>query len=925
MATFANQASNLSALGSKFDRLLKVPDHNEHVSYLDGGLRSGEHQRRSAETFLNSQRDRVGKIEQELLTATVNILPSSKESKTITELAELCRLSQHSTRGKLDILKSRLEDAGYTVTSPRTKQIHADKSSLVVSARSPSLSRKYCRTKTIATATVSLNSPASTLDGRSSQFTNSEITSQNPWPLVTFGGPLESVLEGEYETDGITTPGSHLQSPSLLSTNHPISSFNASGEYCDNDIETPLSSAIKKEKQNRRRSLTFNLRSPTTPPTLDRLSISASTNRFLRHMGDDGEDIHNDDGEDVHNDDGSSSPRYSDFIRRPSSRVSVSRGISRTSLPPDYSSQQQQLFEFREEDDMITLDTQSTMAMNNNPTSPSVIGSISINSNSNSSRLSVEERSHFLTHMEGMLERVEEMILEESPSPSSKGYERKNDSSRLSDELQVTSLLFRQGENKKQQLNIRRTDTSVNSSNRDNNTSQHHSVITFYDEDESMPMDDDEDCDMEESDDSTNVVATQVAENSNSKEQGLRLASTVENSANNSRLINVFQQRPTHILVDTGVASPAHTNITMDTTMMNETYDISFARVEEKQGRNIEPAVEEIDNDYDSNNDIDNLSIETPVLDRFRLVASDISSNCVKVVPNKRSANRSNRKQKPSPRHGRLPTVAQLSPSLDYHRRSRTPKKELNASAFSSPLITTSERHLRNNGANTPLIKDRKVYRKTPFKRKTSISVLDEQDMSHRENEHPNISTGFSIPDSPEPFKSSAPPFSILVPPLRPRSFEPKHRDKLKPSLRTGLSHDINLQETDTVDNKIDQALERLDLELASPIARTITEQSSSSFFVNQITEKEFQSAPRIVRTHVNLSQANNALYAIQRYCSETMTNFHSLKFTEREGKNVLKEESYEKSKQILISLCHWGRLKMKKDADSGGIIFAVN
>lgn len=904
MATFANQASNLSALGSKFDRLLKVPDHKERVSSFESGLWSGEHKRRSAKTFLNSQRDRVGKIEQELLIATDNILPSSKESKTITELAELCRLSQQSTRGKLEILKSRLEDAGYIVTSPRTQQTHVDKPSLVVSARSPSLSRKYCRTKTIATSTsiVSLNSPVSILDGRSSQFTNSESTSQNPWPLVTFGGPLESVLEGEYETDGITTPGSHLQSPSLLSTNHPISSFNASGEYCDNDIETPLSSAIKKEKQNRRRSLTFNLRSPTTPPSLDRLPISASTNKFLRHMGDDGKDVHNDDR--------SSSVRCGDFIRRSSSRVSISRGISRTSLSPDYSRQQQQLFEFREDDDMITLDTQSTMAMNNNPTSPSVIGSTSINSNSNSSRLSAEERSNFFAHMEGMLERVEERNLDESPSPSPspKGYERKDDKSRPSDELQVASMLFRQGENKKQQLNIRRTDTSMNSGNRDKNSSQQHSVITFYDEDEFMPMDDDEDCDMEESDDSTNVVATQVAEKNNSKEQGLRLGSTVEKSANNSRPLNVFQQRPTHILVDTGVTSPAHTNITMDTTMMNETYDISFARVEEKQSRNIESTVEEIENDYDSNNDIDNLSIETPVLDRFRLVASDISSNCVKVVPNMRSTNRSNRKQKPSPRHGRLPTVAQLSPSLDYHCRSRTPKIESNASAFSSPLITTSERHLRSMGATTPLIKDRKVYRKTPFpKRKTAVSVLDEHDMSHRENEHPNISTGFSIPNSPEPFKSSAPAFSILVPPLRPRSFG------------------INLQETDTIDNKIDQALERLDLELASPTARAIAEQPSSSFFVKQITEKEFQSAPRIVRTHVNLSQANNALHAIQRYCSETMTNFHSLKFTEREGKNVLKEESYEKSKQILISLCHWGRLKMKKDSDSGGIIFVLN
>ena len=37
MATFANQASNLSALGSKFDQLLKVPGPNDES---EGTLRS---------------------------------------------------------------------------------------------------------------------------------------------------------------------------------------------------------------------------------------------------------------------------------------------------------------------------------------------------------------------------------------------------------------------------------------------------------------------------------------------------------------------------------------------------------------------------------------------------------------------------------------------------------------------------------------------------------------------------------------------------------------------------------------------------------------------------------------------------------------------------------------------------------------------
>jgi hypothetical protein len=826
------------------------------------------------------------------------------------------------------------------VTSRRTKHhiMHAEKSSsLVMSTTSPSLSRKYCRTKT--TATASVNPISSNLDSS------------------YIGGPLESVLEGEYETDGMTTPGSHLQSPLLLSANHPVSSINASREYYDSDhVTTPHSSARKMKKHNRRRSSTFNLKSPTTPPTLDRLSISASTNSFLRHMGDEAGGIYN-------NDDKSSSPFSSsivsgtDFIRRPSSRVSISRGILMTSPSPDHNHhhhQQERLFEFREEDDMITLDTQSTMTKNNNLSSPSVIGSISSNNNNNNNnnnndsnsnsnsnsnkRLSVEDRSHFLARMEGMLERVEETILEESPS--SRGYERKDDSSRPSDELQAASSFFRQGKEKKkrEQRNIQPTDTSVNNNSK-NNTSHHRSFITSYDDGHD---DDDENSDMEESDDSTNVVATVVAtqdaENSILKERGLRFAaSTDKNSANKNHPVNAFQQRPTHILFDTGIASPAHTNITMDATMMNETYDMSFVRAEEQQDTNTQSAVEEIENSYNFDNDIDNLSIETPVLDRYSLVASDSNSNYIKVVPNKRSANRHNQKRTTTPRHGRLPTLAELSPSLaDYHRRSRTPKKELNTSVLSSPLITTSERHLRSMNTTTPLKENnRKAYRKTPFpKRKTAISVTEEDSMSHHENEHPNISKRYSIPNSPEPFKSTAPAFSVSVPPLRPRSFEPKHMDELKSlSFCTGLSsQNIDLQEeTDFSDNKIDKSILATPPESdirsngrVDPVKKTIIQQSSSTFFVKQITEEEFQSAPRIVRTHVNLSQANSALFSLRKYCSDSMTEFQSLQFTEREGKTILQEESYEKSKQILISLCHWGRLKMKKNADNG-IVFAVN
>ena len=108
--------------------------------------------------------------------------------------------------------------------------------------------------------------------------------------------------------------------------------------------------------------------------------------------------------------------------------------------------------------------------------------------------------------------------------------------------------------------------------------------------------------------------------------------------------------------------------------------------------------------------------------------------------------------------------------------------------------------------------------------------------------------------------------------------------------------------------------------------AKTITK-ASASLFAKEITVDEFNSAPRIVRAHVDRDQANNAMHAIQEYCSDSMTQFHSLEFSEKEGHAMLKclgGYSEQKSKSILISLCHWRRVKMKKDPN-GGMMFAVH
>ena len=116
----------------------------------------------NVERFFENQKQRVVNVEEKLMKATDFILPSTSESKTITELAELCRLVQEETQQKIQVLKNRLELMGH----------EWEEEDQVVSPQTP--------------------------------LAEEEVH----WSSV--GGQLESVIEGDVETEGATTPGSML-------------------------------------------------------------------------------------------------------------------------------------------------------------------------------------------------------------------------------------------------------------------------------------------------------------------------------------------------------------------------------------------------------------------------------------------------------------------------------------------------------------------------------------------------------------------------------------------------------------------------------------------------------------------------------------------------------------------------------------------
>ena len=773
-----------------------------------------EEKRKRVQRFLSTQKQRIGIIEGELLEATNEILPPSSESKTITELAELCRLTQNVTVQKFDNLRSRLEEAGYTVSSSPT-------------AASNNNNRRPWKS------------------------TNNRLASPPPnyhsaWPTV-IGGPLESVVEAEYETDGATTPGSYLQSPAPSSTSF-ISNF------------TNSASTNKKKQRERRKSCL----TPTTPPTMDRLSFSASTSKLLQTMDTTKQQFFSDD-----DNQGNSNQNQAD-------REHNHRRRSTT----EFNFRHQ--FEFRDEDDMITLDTQSTMTKNVSP----VRKSGNYNKASPPSKPAIEEKTEFFTRMEGMLDRVEETILEED---SPRGF--RNEPSRPSDEIKASLRMQTYSPEK----SLQSIESSFNGS-----IQNKYSCPKTNRSDSFTSMNDSSHYD----DDSTNVVATQVAEINNPVLPNQQVIPGLQDS----------NKTPTHILVDRAMASPAHTNITMDATVMNETYT-SFLVTEENLKGNVGIVLDRNDS-FDDNDD--NLSTVTPILDRYRLDPDDNSIG-VKVVPNER---RSHHKET------RRRSTAGISP-----KRKESLPIFLPSNFLSPPPSHGVE---RNPGSGTS--RQRKVYRKTPFP-KNKAYVNYEEETNHlpplKENDHPNLSVDSTGTSSP-PFlrtvgATNSTAFSI--PPLRPRSFEPR---RVGVGITSSSARKLSFPTHETPKSgragsdgsMIDLSSGRVDgvgksfFNQAKALSPKQSRRNIS--LMQQVTDVEFEAAPRIVRTQVTLNEVNDALELISLRLSDKKP---SSRFSEEEGHNLIMSltGTQQRSKSILISLCHFQRLVMKRDMDDRSILFAIN
>ena len=397
-------------------------------------------------------------------------------------------------------------------------------------------------------------------------------------------------------------------------------------------------------------------------------------------------------------------------------------------------------------------------------------------------------------------------------------------------------------------------------------------------------------------DDSTNVVATVVADDrrkfkniDTSLNQEFDIFPKKKDRAYGNLSATRFR-RPTHILVDGAASSPAHTNITMDATMMNDTL-ASLA----------------------INGEDDNISTMTPILDRYRLDADDCSLG-IRVVPNKRGQ--------------------RSRDSLQSYQASFDIPEILDHSSE----VNSNQRHLLSTPMSLPAsvsARKKKTFRKTPYPKKDPGKVVARS--LEEENGHPNItSESFSSPNHQSPFTS------ITVPPLRPRSLDPAGSLTSKPAANRNRSLPLNSQAATpnasrkTTRHRVhnestklqpnasaDEALDLLRQNFSGPITRN----SNPGKWIEKITMAEYEVAPLVVRQQVARDEVNEASSLLEQFLTSRFSDSHeALEFTEGEAHDALKDYLFteKKCKSVLLSLCHWRRLLMHRD-DVHGMRFVVN
>jgi hypothetical protein len=497
---------------------------------------------------------------------------------------------------------------------------------------------------------------------------------------------------------------------------------------------------------------------------------------------------------------------------------------------------------FRDEDDMITLDTQSTLA------------GLSLQGLQRQADAIFHEADRAEWRLQKTLEQVEESILESRPSDEA------------------------------------------------NSCASSHSVETSFDVRSSTKNDGEET--LGDDDESTNMVATVVAQDRRVTSRSTPQAAN-GNSYNHSGVTNpATSGRPMHVLVDNSAPSPSHTLLTMDGTMLNDTWMNDSMGVLSVL----------VDDDVSST--------MTPILDRYRLVPDDGSLG-IKVVPNKRG----NHKKK---------SLLKSRSSFD-----------MQDVKYVLPTVYSGQKEMLSTPMSLPgsvSARKKKNFRKTPHPHKKEVGKID-YPYAEEENDEPNVSRPLYSKPSYESKKDNSLP-SSSVPPLRQRSLE------LRSSLPATPQNTSLMQPQSQPFTPLESSKSRTSQVALASISRASANERSGERFqssesqprhltrefhgtravhtgkwIEKITMAEYEVAPQAVRQQVSRDEVNEAAEVLDHFLrASLLEDKKPVEFTEAQAYEVLGDylDTAQKNKSVLLSLCHWRRLLMYRDSIHG-MSFVVN
>lgn len=309
-------------------------------------------------------------------------------------------------------------------------------------------------------------------------------------------------------------------------------------------------------------------------------------------------------------------------------------------------------------------------------------------------------------------------------------------------------------------------------------------------------------------------------------------------------------------------------------------------------------------------------STETPVLDRYRLAIDATSIYGVRVVPNERRKHHNNRQ-----RNHRDNYRLQNRPQV-FHQQKEPPLQSISETQVYEVI--------------SPTISVRNKFRKTPHPNKRNDLQVEQ---TIDENTPLNfVDNGATPTMSNNTAMWATTPHTLLRSPLHSLLSSGGENISLLTSPATrprALLHcDIKSVDVGKTASSLYPAKAALlrNKTSASELLTAGAHKALSSLRprLENISASEYEGAPRVVKMHLTLEQARDAVSAINKALARSSMVGNTVELSEKDLRDILAPLSERECRNVAMSLCHWRRFLLRKlprtndDGDSGKVLFSV-